>query len=158
MRLWSLHPEYLDTKGLIALWREGLLAKKVLEGKTKGYTTHPQLIRFKKYKYPLKLINAYLYHVYLEAKKRGYNFDRKKIKAYKLAKVVPVTGDQVRFEFLHLMKKLHKRDRMRFNYLLRIKKDFTIKVNPVFYKVRGSIAGWEKAGLSLSDIKYKSGK
>jgi len=30
MRLWSLHPRYLDAKGLVALWREGLLAQKVL--------------------------------------------------------------------------------------------------------------------------------
>jgi hypothetical protein len=32
MRLWSLHPRYLDAKGLQAVWREGLLAKKVLQG------------------------------------------------------------------------------------------------------------------------------
>ncbi|MEN6399799.1 MAG: pyrimidine dimer DNA glycosylase/endonuclease V, partial [Rectinema sp.] len=29
MRLWTLHPQYLDQKGLTAAWREGLLAKKV---------------------------------------------------------------------------------------------------------------------------------
>nr|WP_243687290.1 pyrimidine dimer DNA glycosylase/endonuclease V [Methanobacterium formicicum] len=50
MRLWSLHPKYLDVKGLVALWREGLLARAVLKGKTKGYTNHPQLIRFKNQK------------------------------------------------------------------------------------------------------------
>lgn len=32
MRLWSLHPSYLDAVGLVALWREGLLARKVLQG------------------------------------------------------------------------------------------------------------------------------
>ncbi|WP_368086417.1 pyrimidine dimer DNA glycosylase/endonuclease V [Nitrosomonas sp. Nm34] len=26
MRLWSIHPKYLDAKGLLALWREGLQA------------------------------------------------------------------------------------------------------------------------------------
>ena len=36
MRLWSLHPRYLDAKGLVALWREGLLAQAVLKGQTKG--------------------------------------------------------------------------------------------------------------------------
>jgi len=25
MRLWTLHPKYLDARGLVALWREGLL-------------------------------------------------------------------------------------------------------------------------------------
>ena len=48
MRLWSVHPKYLDSKGLVALWREALLAKQVLEGGTKGYRNHPQLDRFKK--------------------------------------------------------------------------------------------------------------
>ena len=40
MRIWSLHPKYLDAKGIVALWRETLLAKHVLEGKTKGYKNH----------------------------------------------------------------------------------------------------------------------
>ena len=55
MRLWSIHPKYLDTKGLLAVWREALLAKKVLENKTKGYKNHPQLERFKQQNDPLKL-------------------------------------------------------------------------------------------------------
>ena len=46
MRLWSLHPKYLDSKGLVAVWREGLLALEVLKGNTKGYRSHPQLTRF----------------------------------------------------------------------------------------------------------------
>jgi hypothetical protein len=33
MRIWSLHPKYLDSKGLVALWRESLLAKNVLRDK-----------------------------------------------------------------------------------------------------------------------------
>ena len=32
MRLWSLSPRYLDVKGLVAVWREGLLADAVLLG------------------------------------------------------------------------------------------------------------------------------
>jgi hypothetical protein len=47
MRIWSLHPTLLDTKGLVALWREALLAKHVLSGSTIGYQNHPQLKRFK---------------------------------------------------------------------------------------------------------------
>ena len=41
MKLWSIHPKYLDAKGLVALWREALLAQKVLDGKTEGYKNHP---------------------------------------------------------------------------------------------------------------------
>ena len=37
MRLWTLHPKYLDPQGLVALWREALLARAVLQGKTRGY-------------------------------------------------------------------------------------------------------------------------
>ena len=64
MRLWSLHPKYLDTKGLLALWREGLLAQKVLAGKTKGYKNHPQLDRFKAHGSPRKAIGRYLLDIW----------------------------------------------------------------------------------------------
>jgi len=79
MRLWSIHPKYLDSIGLVALWREGLLAKKVLQGKTKGYKNHPQLIRFKNTKNPILSIDAYLYFVLEEASQRGFNFDNSKL-------------------------------------------------------------------------------
>ena len=79
MRIWSLHPKYLDTKGLVALWRETLLAKHVLEGKTKGYKKHPQLNRFKCAAVPLDCINQYLSVVYEEALRRGFNFTKNKL-------------------------------------------------------------------------------
>ena len=79
MRLWSLHPSYLDSIGLVALWREGLLARKVLLGQTKGYTHHPQLIRFLETENPIQTIDAYLKAVHDEAVRRGYNFDLNKI-------------------------------------------------------------------------------
>ena len=71
MRLWSLHPKYLDKLGLLGLWRESLLAQKVLLGKTRGYRNHPQLIRFKRTSDPILYIGTYLYYVYLEGKGRG---------------------------------------------------------------------------------------
>ena len=74
MRIWSLHPKYLDAKGLVALWRETLLAKNVLEGKTKGYKNHPQLDRFKTAQEPINAINFYLKAVWLEAVARNYSF------------------------------------------------------------------------------------
>ena len=79
MRLWSLHPSLLDQKGLVALWREALLAQKVLQGKTKGYRYHPQLQRFRQSKTPLTTISAYLWAVHDEASRRGYSFDSSKI-------------------------------------------------------------------------------
>jgi len=50
MRLWSICPNQLDAKGLVAAWREGLLAQKVLHewclGRDYAYQHHPQLARF----------------------------------------------------------------------------------------------------------------
>ena len=79
MRLWSLHPKYLDPQGLVALWREALLARAVLQGKTKGYKHHPQLRRFQESPSPRRYIAAYLKEVHAEATRRGYRFDGKKI-------------------------------------------------------------------------------
>src|SRR5436190_9917927 len=79
MRIWSLHPEYLDAKGLVALWRETLLAKHVLEGKTNGYKNHTQLDRFKKLKRPADGVNQYLSEIFFEAERRKYRFAGEKI-------------------------------------------------------------------------------
>jgi hypothetical protein len=140
MRIWSLHPKYLDSKGLVALWRETLLAKHVLEGKTKGYKNHPQLNRFKKAKYPLDLINQYLSEVYNEALKRNYNFDKQKINwTFKKSKV-PVTTGQVNYEAEHLLHKLEIRDYDKYKELKLIS---IFDIHPIFKIVEGGIEEWE---------------
>jgi hypothetical protein len=127
LRLWSLHPKYLDAKGLVALWREGLLAKKVLENQTTGYRNHPQLERFKKSANPLTYINIYLHAVCDEADRRGYAFDRNKLKPRKAVdSKVPVKSGQVEYEWKHLLKKLKARSREDFMNLKKIK-------NPVLH-------------------------
>lgn len=141
MRLWSIHPKYLDRIGLIALWREGLLAKKVLEGKTKRYRNHPQLIRFKNFEDPWLLISAYLFEVYLEAEKRGYHFDKSKIKPFKIAEAVEVTEGQLLYEFQHLLEKLKFRDPIHYEKLKEVDK---VDANPVFKVVEGGLEPWEK--------------
>jgi len=149
MRLWSLHPKYLDQKGLVALWREGLLAKKVLQGETKGYKNHPQLDRFKDLKNPVAGILAYLQHVWSEASLRGYNFDNSKLNGWQpLDFQIVVTEAQLEFERGHLLKKLKKRDQAAYQNLLNARERFfpyTIKANPLFYVIEGGeIATWEK--------------
>ena len=79
MRLWTLHPALLDARGLVALWREGLLARKVLRGRTAGYRHHPQLERFRACARPLHAVDAYLWAVHAEATARGYAFDAGKL-------------------------------------------------------------------------------
>jgi hypothetical protein len=110
MRLWSLHPSLLDTKRLVAVWREGLLAKKVLEGNTKGYCNHPQLIRFKATNNPLAYINSYLWVICEYAvQQKGYNFNTSKLDNtyYRYGfDHITVTDGQLKYEFEHLCKKL----------------------------------------------------
>jgi len=140
MRIWSLHPKYLDTKGLVALWRETLLAKKVLEGKTKGYKNHPQLNRFKESKNPIYTINHYLAEVYYEALKRKYNFNKDKIDWNFNSTLLTVTNEQINYEFKHLLNKLKQRDTKKYNEILKTK---TILPHPLFKIINGSIENWE---------------
>ena len=140
MRLWSLHPKYLDAKGLVALWRETLLAKNVLEGNTKGYRNHPQLIRFKELDNPINGINQYLSIVYYEAISRCYKFDKAKINSNFTPVILPITEGQLGYEVNHLLNKLKVRDKVRYYNLLNFKH---YETNPLFEIIPGDIANWE---------------
>jgi len=141
MRIWSIHPEYLDAKGLVALWRETLLAKNVLEDKTKGYKNHPQLERFKAQTSPTACINSYLTKVYGEATKRNYNFNKEKIGSTKGSTTINVTSGQIEYEFTHLLKKIKIRDPEKY---LKLKDCKNIKQFPTFKVIHGKIETWEK--------------
>lgn len=110
MRLWSLHPIYLDRQGLVALWREALLAQAVLRGETRGYRNHPQLTRFKSHGEPLAAISLYLRAVHSEAVVRGYAFDERKIKSFEISELLTVTTGQIEHEWKHLLAKLEVRN------------------------------------------------
>ena len=141
MRLWSLHPCCLDSRGLVALWREGLLAKAVLEGKTKGYKQHPQLVRFRETDAPAAAINKYLEGVYDEACRRGFNFNPEKIDLCGPQVSMAVNKGQLRFETQHLLIKLKKRDPGLFGEL---RNTSMCEPHPIFTVVEGGIAIWEK--------------
>ena len=141
MRLWSLHPEYLDVKGLVALWREGIMARNVLNGKTKGYKNHPQLERFKKQGDPVSAIDTFLLNVYLESKRRDYNFNRDRIGFKFIDSKLEVTDGQMLYEFKHLKRKLKVRDPERYKLLMNL--DFP-SPNPVFKVVNGDVESWER--------------
>jgi hypothetical protein len=110
MRLWTLHPKYLDPQGLVALWREALLARAVLRGETKGYRHHPQLQRFQAQASPVSAINAYLRAVLVEAQARGYSFDRRKVGPVRSRVRIDCGSGQLRYEWRHLMAKLRARN------------------------------------------------
>ena len=141
MRIWSLHPKYLDAKGLIALWREALLAKRVLEGKTIGYKNHPQLNRFKDSDNSVDCINQYLTAVYENSLERGYKFDKNKINLDFVPTKLTVTEKQMKFELEHLLKKLQTRDPERFH---KFSHEVKIDAHPLFKIIYGEIESWEK--------------
>ena len=142
MRLWTLHPKYIDAKGLVAWWREGLLAKAVLEGKTRGYRNHPQLIRFRSQPDPQGFLSEYLREILKEADRRGYNFDDKKLPAkIKEVQQAEESQGQLEYEWQHLKNKLESRDKEKYLKLLKIK---IPDPHPLFRIVPGGIQNWEK--------------
>ena len=140
MRLWSIHPKYLDTKGLVALWREALLAKHVLEGKTKGYKNHPQLNRFKNSPKPLDCINGYLAIIHQEAQNRLYNFDKQKVDWNFLPTSLSVTEGQLHYESVHFRNKIKIRDPKKYEELKTL---LSFDPHPMFKLIEGEIEDWE---------------
>jgi hypothetical protein len=142
MRLWTIHPKYLDARGLVAVWREALLARAVLSGRTKGYTAHPQLIRFRSTQGPLAAINIYLAGVADEAWARGYRFDRRKLRGSKPHPRLVETRGQLQAEWRHLQAKLRTRAP---EWLLKWSNVSTPDAHPLFRIVPGRVRAWEKA-------------
>lgn len=140
MRLWSLHPAYLDGKGLVALWREGLLAQKVLSGNTRGYRSHPQLDRFKRQADPLAALGAYLREVQHEASQRGYRFDASKILSCAETPRIRVTRGQLTYELAHLKAKLKIRAPAAHQRIAALD---TPQAHPLFEVIGGEIEAWE---------------
>ena len=142
MRLWTLHPRHLDAAGLVALWREALLAQAVLLGRTRGYTKHPQLLRFRAAADPAAYIAAYLRVVAAEAASRGYAFDLARIVANENP-VEPIaeTKGQLLYEWEHLGRKLQRRSPDWYREQVAGVKP---RPHPLFRIVAGAVRGWER--------------
>ena len=141
MRIWTLHPRYLDRQGLLALWREGLLAQAVLRGKTRGYLHHPQLARFRQQPQPVAAIATYLAAVHREALRRGYAFDAGKIDKRRSPSRITETSGQLLFEWRHLKAKLSLRSPALLSEVARVEKP---RPHPLFRIVAGQVRSWEK--------------
>lgn len=138
MRLWSLHPRYLDSVGLVSVWRKALLAREVLRGNTDGYRSHPQLERFRAHPSPLSSINAYLRGVFDEAVARGYAFDKSKLDAVRNRSRIPVTEGQLAYEWKHLRGKLTERCPER------ARRKGKLAAHPLFRIIPGTVEPWER--------------
>ena len=141
MRLWSVHPRYLDPQGLVALWREALLARAVLRGLTVGYRRHPQLARFLAHQYPCAAISAYLGAIHDEATLRGYSFDRTKIGRLREVERIRVTRGQLEFEWQHLLAKVAQRNPGHYRTLRLIR---TPRCHPLVRLRAGDVEAWER--------------
>ncbi|HYB63844.1 MAG TPA: pyrimidine dimer DNA glycosylase/endonuclease V [Steroidobacteraceae bacterium] len=141
MRLWTLHPRYLDARGLVALWREGLLARAVLRGETRGYRHHPQLERFRSHASPRAAINTYLRVVAAEAASRGYSFDERKLGPRRRGLSLTATRGQLRYEWQHLLRKLAERNPRLYE---RWRREKAPEAHPLFKLVRGALEPWER--------------
>ena len=150
MRIWSIHPKYLDSKRLGAQWREALLCRNVLKGMTTGYKSHPQFLRIAKHPNPIAFINAYLGTIYYEASHRGYRYDLSKIEKVDLRDVeqMKVTCGQVSYEFIHNQHKIKdSKNTEKYDLnenLTQTPSGCHIEVNHLFIKVPGEIENFEK--------------
>ncbi len=141
MRLWTVHPRYLDAKGLTAAWREALLAQKVLAGGTRGHRQHPQLIRFRSHPEPVQAVGAFLAGLEEEARTRGYCFDTNRILERGTVELIEETEGQLLYEWAHLREKLHRRS----PELHRKFRGIIIpEPHPLFRIVPGGIREWER--------------
>jgi Pyrimidine dimer DNA glycosylase len=141
MRLWTLHPQYLDPQGLVALWRESLLARAVLRGETKGYRHHPQLHRFQQMAAPRSAINSYLAGILAEAESRGYSFDKSKVGPIRARVSLTSTEGQLQYEWRHLLQKLRTRSPAQYRRLRGVKRP---QPHPLFSILPGVTEPWER--------------
>jgi hypothetical protein len=149
MRLWSLHPRYLDRRGLVALWREGLLAQAVLRGRTRGYRHHPQLDRFRAQSSPVGGIADYLRAVLGEASARGYDFTAGKLSRLRLQGTITVTRGQLEHEWAHLMEKVKARDtawHRRIGHVVRP------DAHPMLRVIPGDVETWERGRVNCAGV------
>jgi len=141
VRLWTVHPRYLDARGLVAVWREALLARAVLRGRTRGYRHHPQLARFRGRPNPVACLNAYLRVIYDESVRRGYRFDASKLGRVLTQRRIPETSGQLAYEWAHLKRKLKTRDPRKYQELAGIRRPLT---HPLFVIRAGPRQAWER--------------
>lgn len=139
MRLWTLHPSHLDPQGLVAVWREALLAKAVLQHRTRGYRHHPQLIRFRNHPRPVAAINTYLAGVLAEARRRGYRFDARKAQGARTSRQILVPAGQLAYEWSHLLRKLRRRSPGTYRRARRVRP----RAHGLFRLTKGPVASWE---------------
>jgi hypothetical protein len=138
MCLWSLHPEYQDPRGLVALWREALWCRRFSE--VKGAVMSPPSIgSFSGFGVARRPLPRYLYVVYAEAERRGYHFDVQRIPSEGHVDCVEVTHGQLAYEREYLKQSCNRSP----SWLTSIESASIPKPHPLFCIVSGTVAEWE---------------
>jgi len=146
MRLWSLHPSYLDSEGLNGVWREGLLAQAVLLGKTTAWKNHSHLTRFKNHEQPISAIGFYLLKIHEEADNRGYKYNKSRIlNSFENVNPINVTEGQLKYEFKLLLERLENRDPPRYKIFDLNQREIIPRPHPLFLPIEGDVEPWEKS-------------
>lgn len=154
MRLWTLNPRHLDAAGLVAVWREGLLAQAVLLGRTRGYTQHPQLQRFRAASDPAASIAEYLRAIAEEAESRGYAFNSSLIVIRgNPVRRIPETKGQLLYEWEHLNRKVQRRSPEWYHQHIAGAQPTS---HPLFRIVSGGVRDWERVAVSASGALTKA--
>ena len=147
MRLWSINPTYLDSQGLNAVWREGLLAQSVLRGKTKGWKNHPQLERFKNTTNAIVAIGYYLLKIFEESQRRTFHYNYSKIMIpVNTVHKIPITTGQLDYEYAILKARVKNRSPTKYHELICLERnDQHPEPHPLFVMVKGEVEHWEKS-------------
>jgi hypothetical protein len=141
MRIWSIHPKYLDSKELLNLWNETIQAKNEFLTKFSGHFSNKQLERFLDLKNPLEAINSYMSSIYREAVKRDFSVDDSFMDwDFDDSIQIPVTAGQISHEISKLKSRLRERDEKK---LQKLNGRTFLELHPIFYSVPGTIEEWE---------------
>lgn len=122
-------------------WHEGLLAQKVLQGRTTGDCHHPQVDRARSCPDAVAAIVSYLHALADEADTRGYHFGRARIPGpVTPVEPIDVTTGQLDLELAHPCAKVAARAR---EWLPRVG---VARAHPSFRVLHGPGEPWERAG------------
>jgi hypothetical protein len=123
----------------------------VLRGDTRGYRSHPQLLRFRARRNPQAVIAEYLRAVEAEAVRRGYRFDGAKIAPYRTSTRIVETAGQLMYESDHLKRKLYSRDPQRYRRLLAVEQP---ESHPLFRLTAGGVREWERISANAQGTRH----
>lgn len=150
MRLWSLHPSYLDKQALQVCWADALQALEYYKQERaymKGITNdlspyfYPCLDRFRMTGSPIAHITNYLHGLCDESERRNTPFGRAKLPEFTPGLRLKVTDGQIAREEKLLLLQLNRRKQTQLWMDLFVAE--YVQPHPLFEIVSGPVEPWE---------------